>query len=48
MKAVTGVTAQQICVLAVTDSFNSLPSCETFWKCSRVLEVEYGTTIKLL
>lgn len=45
LKAITGVTAQQICVSAVIDSFNSLPSCEPFWKCNRVLEVGYGTTI---
>jgi len=45
MKVITGVTAHQICVFAVTDSFNNLPSCEPFWKCNRVLEVGYGTTI---
>ena len=32
MKAITGVTTHQICVFAVTDSFNSLP--EPFWKCN--------------
>jgi len=35
MKTITGVPAHQICVFAVTDSSNSLPSYETFWKCKR-------------
>jgi len=45
MKAITGFTAHQICVFAITDSFNSLPSCEPYCKCNGILEVGYGTTI---
>jgi hypothetical protein len=38
IKAITAVAAEQMCVFAVIDSFNSLPSCELagsvteFWK----------------